>query len=782
MALEILGDTSETMHEFDAAATNFTDPIQWPISDRSSMTERRWLDAAASLTYCWGVTQKWIEAVEEFKDQRKKIIREWEKAVEEAISAKEGVINRAGTPAGTPPESREDGKEAGRRRLLESREILKDRDTENEEYLKSEADTLGEMLEKGVSEDRFVELLDNGGLQWAPHNILGPEGAPVPENNIDPADAEEHAEQLDEYLGEDGSEPDSHYWETIALLAALGNPNRQGSPDRSGGHSNAADYLENFYSRLEELSNEQSLPEYIVANEALDDDAKQPLANGLLALSDESMDGGFDRLPQSVRNVAIGPWEGSESLSGGDGDPYNSYQWELDFNHLGNLLSSASQQQTGGDQFSVYVTSIIGSYLDGYTLSEDGQSPSHGEIDDYAIESLLDVSTRNIDANHSVITENGIYSHPHRSDPSEILEGLWKHDWTSSQEEIVKQLTDWIPDYANSGDPGKENVAGTSAASIVDLLSDHDGLGSNLRMVRQDDGSGEGFAEFNPVIAGDISRIYYAYIDDFAIEQSLHGGEDAYSPSYVGDMDGGGGLRVSLQDGTSFLQVFMANEDISRNIFTASAEKEMLLIEEGMTANSSDHARIVGEQAGKIQSIVQNSFVNEMNARNMDQSYIETQSIDRIRSAYQGIGIGLSAIPGLVPGVGPLAGTVSGVGVSAITAATEDPLINIVEHQEWHDQMDVDDISDNVDSLISDIEDAADNFGDPDDPDTGLIESNSQISRAALNRRIDSALYGAPDLDANEDLRGEFILGYLTGYNHGGTESDTPTEENSMDS
>ncbi|MDS1272287.1 hypothetical protein RIF23_18515 [Lipingzhangella sp. LS1_29] len=766
LALEILGEASTTIEAFNASASNFTDPIRFPIQDRGAITEQKWMDAAASLIYCYGVTKKWADAVESFKTERRRIIDEWEDNVNSVIKSTSNVLA---------------GEQEAQYELMSTEELFsaidhlgdqkRDRWLENYRNVsefENAADDYGDLLREGMSYSNFQELTGvEGPLRWAAFNVLGFDEAPVPDIDLDSVDPVEHADQLDEYLGDDGAEPDSDFWEGIAVLAAIG------SSHRGTYSSNNKDirYLEDFFGRLDEISREEyptiSLSEYLIANGSLGSDALSPFSNGLLLLSDEHNGGGFEYLPEDIQNIALGPLDGDYPRDGAEerSEYYLPDFWRRDVNSFGQLMSYSDVDRAGGTEFSINLTSVLGEYMrrdDNFDIWGDAW-PDRENTNEDNIASILDVATRNEEANHSVITGNGPYSHPNYNDPERILEGLWGYDWNSDNEGAVSGLTNWIQESAHSESGSDRTRAREASESIIEYLSDlsDSGLGGILRMNTEGDNSGRGFAEYNPEIAGDISGIFFTYIEDVS-----HGGYHE-SEEIEGDSSTrqGDALRVNSDDMTDFLQVFMANEEISQNIFSGGAEKEISLFYEASNAEDRSEVREAGERAGRMQRIIQEAFINEMEEREVDEEEYAAEALQKWRGGYAGAGIAASVGFGAVPVIGPMMAAGGGAVISTASIATEDQFVNFVESQEWHDQIDIPDISEDKSEISDAVDSIYEQQLDEDRVDPTVLGSYEADARLEDRINVYNDIFEENEID--DDSEDSFVRYYQKYRDHG---------------
>src|SRR5699024_1561698 len=129
---------------------------------------------------------------------------------------------------------------------------------------------------------------------------------------------------------------------------------------------------------------------------------------GLIALSDEKIGGGLSLLPESIVQTIQGRTLSADGLD----ITTDHVQFGQDLTNLADFLGNAPSELEGGRRFSQDLTLHMGMIL------EDGLGATAPSFNDFLLnelgegnmETLLDVSTRNIEANHGILTgqyENG---------------------------------------------------------------------------------------------------------------------------------------------------------------------------------------------------------------------------------------------------------------------------------------------------------------------------------------------------------------------------------------
>lgn len=565
----ILGRTDGMNEEFDSAAKEFTEVIKWDISMVNAEDLAVWMEVSASIRFCAAITEEWADCVSDYKQERRRIINRWNgeaPAYEDDLQKMDGFFVWQKSPAEKAIEA-----------LNELRaELVIEEATAYEELL-SQSEDISKNLKDGPTPEAVQRLIDKGQINWSYFNLGGDvEAIPI---DAEPDDmAAEVVELVNDPEGFDGD-----VGETIALLTNIGYLAADRQQNGGTMTSEELDFLTSFYEALEEAGGEGSdfpgvlgVSDLLSENENIDIKTSQDLlgalGEGLLALSDESILGGYDNIPESVRKVVEGPNEENG---------YDRRDWYPEVTPLANMFGHANPSLHGGEQFSVNLTQTVANELDIWNIDPDDEDDYRGHplFFNNEHETLIDVSARNKDANHSIITGEGTYKHPtHGLDAEMTFRAVYTHDWDDDGS-AASGLTDWIWKQAD-GDEFESKKAAEAMASFVDLFAEPtfnnsisstghsvdgevvDENGDTVNMAWEDASAGH----LNPDIAWEWSELFSAYIDEFGSEHSIpvasQSGKD--NPSYWSPEEG---LQMDMNSRQSFVQQIMGDGDAASRVY-----------------------------------------------------------------------------------------------------------------------------------------------------------------------------------------------------------------------
>ncbi|WP_435113656.1 hypothetical protein, partial [Nocardiopsis synnemataformans] len=508
-------------------------------------------------------------------------------------------------------------------------------------------------LADGPTVTSLRELIDAGILGFAAYNST----RQVMYYPTTEEAGEEHAEELLPYI-RDGKEPDAEYYQILAQLAAINALALDGQRNGNQLRPHQIDYLEEFYATIDEHSSVTGLAPNIESNETLSNEERaelmEALGGGLLALSDGRLGGGYDHLPEGVRELVNGPggyWEpgGSPPGESATKEERGNESWLNAAGGLGDLLQAApsleGQPMRGGTAFSTHLTVSISEALE---MDYPDSDPELTE----KLEPLLDVTTRNPEANAVLLTgetTNGNpYSHPNFGDIDlgETLGRLYQNDWDDNGE-AVAQITDWISGYADSDDPDQQKLAGDSTANLIEAIAGDNELYLELIGVKMEEDEGTfiitnkdepkvSFSEINPEIAESFFEVFHTYIDDF-------GGEtDGVYEYRTGEQD----LNLPLEARTRFMQ-YIASDDASAVRMIASVEGQQMSNLSFDNINP-DSPFTAGSENGTLQGLLDSSLQNEAMNRTANADEAAESTAERQRQAAMlitDIALGVGKVP-----------------------------------------------------------------------------------------------------------------------------------------
>lgn len=633
----ILGRATDLSGEFDAGAAEFTDVIGWNIKDLSAEDFQLWKDAASAVAYCASVTEKWADHVQDFINERNSQVREWNTANREKESQLPAKFQGT-TITWNHPERGffiGNGDENRARNLYDElcdkREELRERERRNWNALRDNAEETGDMLREGPTPQNVQKLIDGGHANWAFFNI-DPDrySAPV---DISAEEAEQWAGELAAYWSGD-KEFDERYDELMLIMSMLGTRTLQAQQGNGTFSQEEMAALKAFYDALEEQQRDDfahppgvvGVPHAMQDGPMTDEEREYALGvlgDGLLALSDHRLGGGYHDLPPTVRRAA----EGTVLLPPDSAELYMPHDWASEAAGLAALLGNANGEMEAGHGLSATLTLSMGLYAAGASGHMDVWL---GEED---VLTLVDVGNRNRDANHAFLT--GDFVHPNfRDENGEVvpgflgetpqdmidraLEGLFTHEWTDDGA-AVRGLTDWISEDSRREDPAEQQRAGEAAAGFIDTVT-KPGMRDALldTGVRVTEGDNEyrnaSFTQFNSEIADSLTGVFESYIYSFANSPVVT--EANVVIEGVGDYDPDRqSIPMGVDERAVFMQYLMGNDtSASRTLQVVDLYQQMeeqLYLETGQEV-------AVARGGGTLQGLVDTALEWESKNREDD--------------------------------------------------------------------------------------------------------------------------------------------------------------------
>ncbi|MBB6173414.1 hypothetical protein HNR23_003474 [Nocardiopsis mwathae] len=592
----IMGRSNELSGQFDDTAVHFTNAISWNVKDQSGYNEGLWRDASYSVNFCAKETLSWAEAVGDYKKDRSDLIEEWGSAVKSAAKRLPNKIVNAPSPAPHSDFSQQytgiyvDKFKEILGELSGKLDDLNTRSSKRWKKFKEEAEEHGERLKEGPTPENVKRLVDAGIMGWSAYNIKG-QGEPLP---IRMEDAGRNAQILAKYLGPDGKEPDEAYWSALLALQLMGSQSSVIYSDPEAKRKATA-YLERLFDELDKLSGAERLPVFLAqsANANMSDAEKRELAKalgeGILTLSNESYGGGWDRLPESLRNAAAGPTGAEQSIDTPKYELYGDVEWKEDLPALSYLLGSAGPYSEGGTEFSSTLTSSLGGALkdgksgpfdpsflamSGGALAVDlgisaatsdsvsGAGALGLENMEEGLRQLLDVSLRSESGNHSLLTgegsQNTLYS------PEDVLVGLYSYEW-GDKGETVRGLTDWIARDAYSPFDSARERAGEAAAGLIRNMTTSSAFDeltkTGVRVEDEDLSYGDSrFGQFNTRAVDGLADVFESYMTSFAKSTTLDG-ESELAYKGVGNYHlENNSIQIGGEEAKAFMTYLMGND------------------------------------------------------------------------------------------------------------------------------------------------------------------------------------------------------------------------------
>ncbi|MFC5752892.1 hypothetical protein [Actinomadura rugatobispora] len=641
----IIGRSGDLRATLDSSALNFTSLVASEITSQTGYNVEDWKTAVEAVYFGAGVTLAWAKAVRDFKARRQQLIDEWNTAkgnnfgvVGSELTLYEQTLpkdsQQAVKGAGGPTFNREDLEVAAEEKLG----YLNQQIDSAWSTLQQTAADLGNRLTAGPTPENVRYLVEAGALSWAPFNIRGAE-APLPLNpELAAADAEKFKAYTTGKLP-----PDTEY---AAMIAALNAAVQAGTfRTAQGGQLDprTIQYLQSFYGALgPDLF--KTLPGFLngKGDKSLGDDPLlqrdtiNALGGGLLLLSDEKVGGGYDKLPPVIHELFKGVPVGE-----GDGRTIQ-YAWSQNYKALSQLLGG-DHQYAGGKEFSTQLVSATSYYLD-HSLNNPHPDMRQGWDDKPAI-TMLNVATRNIEANHALLTGD--------HDPGELglptpdlLKSLYSHDWSDGGK-AVTGLTDWIYEESTNDrddtDDVRRQLAGEAAAALIETVTDADnGLYPALADIGSDMHS---VGMVNPEVAKEFAKIAIHHLDSFAADvvPNPQGADAAFISADKGKMTdptvtayAGGNLKVGEGDAARFFELIAGDEKAAWHLGTGVEAYEYANLQRYVTeqiTTGQNKASTYGGANGKLRALYDAGMLNEAMDRTGNEQQARTDAEFRSTNA-----------------------------------------------------------------------------------------------------------------------------------------------------
>lgn len=446
----ITGTGGDLHSQIRTGATSFSELIAGPIRNLADVNKASWQKAVQGSTWGAAVTTAWSGNVTEFRERREELMARWTAAA----NADFGVTLDAAQPGMAEVKAAErfntevDEKAAGVRG-----EIMREFQRAWNK-LEQDASERTTELKSGPTKATLATLMETGALGWAGFNLWGAK-SPTP---LDGGEGKKLADRINAALkrGELPSAADLANLNALMAHAAF--------LQKNGGKlsGDELDFLRNLYRGLDRKDTAFSnliRPNWLEVDGADPADVarvKATLANGLLALSDEDLGGGYDQLPVGIREILDdSPKEGMDK-----GD------WGLGLSGLAGLMAAtggkyAAVKLKGGTEFSALATIRVSENMTEIGLAKD-EKLARG---------LLDVAFRNDKAAGGILTGKYDGETEYGKDTAEfVMRSLWSRDW-GDQGKTVAGLVDWIPDAMDGKDPAMRALAQKSAFEVYTTVT-----------------------------------------------------------------------------------------------------------------------------------------------------------------------------------------------------------------------------------------------------------------------------------------------------------------------
>ncbi|MEU3019497.1 hypothetical protein ABZ635_19135 [Nocardiopsis sp. NPDC007018] len=363
------------------------------------------------------------------------------------------------------------------------------------------------------------------------------------------------------------------------------------------------------------------------------------LADGMLVLSDEEVGGGMSRLPEDVRRAAVGPDRIEPSREGDDpGIDLSSYSgWSNDWQDLSEFLTHSDPELQGGTEFSTSLLRTGSDMLLRSTL--DGVPPVE------TFQDVIEVATRNKEANHVILTGEGsdgkkypVHENHEHLTPARMVENLYTIPWPD-EGEAVRGLTDWISADADSDSQEDRDRAGRSASALIEILTtteNEDGDNPFLDTAVGGKDYQPSVAEINPEVLKSLASVYGAYLDDISIDTTERGYrrlDGARDDLHLFHENGDMALHLPQGDHQKFLQLLLSNEEYSAPIVSLVEHQERRILGANL-----DHAQVGHQVAGSatadLRSAMSNALIAEYMSRHDDVEEARERADQMVQTGY----------------------------------------------------------------------------------------------------------------------------------------------------
>ena len=556
----ITGMSGDMEELFNGAAMEFSELIAEDIQSAANENHSAWTTALASCWHVWGVLTKWSTDVKRYKENIEDLQEEWDTAVG----------NNFGFEL-------DDAAAFETRRALAG--SLNGRAQGYWETLEGEAEDNSANLQGGPTVANLRELIDTGVLGFAAYNAT--RQVMYYPSTFDTG--ERDAENLLKYLtGE--KEPDDEYYRLLAQLSALNSLAADARRNGEDLREYELEYLEEFMLLSTKRWMARGELTRGIGEDHLSGEQREnllgTLGDGLLTLSDERTGGGYDALPESVRDVVEGPDMSGDSTGRGALNLLDD--WRDQAAGLEQLFMYTDEDLEGGVELSTRLMQTASREID--ILSGPG-----GGSDDSTISGLLDVATRNEDANYVILT--GEYPPGVDADlpwtgenaeelRNQTLERLYSHDW-GDDGEAVRGITDWLVEGPADGDTDTDGVLReTAMMSLMELMVNEefqDSVFNTGSHVTDEDGTtwhNVSTGQLNPEIADGFVDLFIAFQDEFANTDGL--------PDNV-PLGHGDGAEFTPEARVAFAQLAAGDPDAAARMYTEALHQTAETMEDYST-------------------------------------------------------------------------------------------------------------------------------------------------------------------------------------------------------
>ena len=681
----LLGRADDLGSTFYDTATQFTDLMAWGIGKQTDEELQIWKNAGAAIAYASSMVELWAQYVADFKEERSEQMSEWW----EFLRNKKAEIPdkyQGDTITASHPEK--DGLgflgDANKCRSIYDEVVakvadLEERERTNYQAFEDHADEVADDLREGPTKENVQALIDAGINSWAFYNIDPSRYTMMVDAiELDEADGQEWADELESYWS--GDKPiDERYNELMLMLSMVTTNAMQAQQGETSYREEEMDFLEAFYDALEEEGPNGrgviGIPS-VLEGEHLSDEEREHalgvLGDGVLALSDPEIGGGYEKIPESVRNAIDLPfaYHDGNHQGGMYADPLGTQESDArTMGDLSELFAHSSDDLEGGYGFSTNLSLSLGTFMETWGSGSDPWVTSE------ELAELVDVASRNKDANSFLLTgehvdgaeEPGV---DYRSDYRDVaVEGILTYEW-HDEGATARQITDWMAEDLNSDNPEDRVRAQKAFSGFMETITDpemHSALTKTGVSVEEGESlyTNASFSQYNISLANSFADIFDSHIYSFSTGEVVdaHGNPTTGIGEYDPDR---GFVEMGSLERANFMQYLAGNDETAARLVESVDIYQQVELMAYLEGDSPAESSARG--AGSIQGLLEQALQMES-----DDRYADNQ--ERIDRHKQVLSFGLSEAADKASKL-PTIGTAISKGMGLATDSIVDSVID----------------------------------------------------------------------------------------------------------
>ncbi|MDE3723304.1 hypothetical protein PWG71_18075 [Nocardiopsis sp. N85] len=219
-------------------------------------------------------------------------------------------------------------------------------------------------------------------------------------------------------------------------------------------------------------------------------------------------------------------------------------------------------------------------------------------------------------------------------------------------------------------------MAAEAAVSLIKTLGEHesDFLDTGFQVGGNPNAA---VTELNGALAGSFSRIFYSYIDSFGLSYTGSGADyEVLSVEQAEHMPlfEEGDIAIFVPEGQrqGFLQLLMANEQVSPNVLASAVGHEQRTIE-GAIFDGRYDPDTYSNESGRLRDLVDGALVAEIESRISESDKASEEAAKEAQAKWETAYKVVAALGSGATGMVPVAGDVAATGFDMFTAFMEEP-------------------------------------------------------------------------------------------------------------